>query len=362
MIQLFMSIFIGAIIGALTNELAIRMLFRPYQPWKIGNWQVPFTPGVIPKRREEIAEKLGNMVEKYLFTAKGLKEFIEKTNMKEKLYQKLLEKLKGYREQNMRIGDVFAAFFHHDLASLSKYMPIYIKKSEWKKKSIEELFSQDILERVEEQIDNLAVTFIGEMKDYLHSEQGARWLESIIFELLEGRKMLGFLAGIFFDGTQLLQKLQAYLDQLLDQPNAYQIFVTFLRKEWNQLKTKPMETWINPIEPYLEEQIGNWIKQSVAKIEEIPIGQAVDFLLENNFLERFYEQIFGFIQERLEHWFSYLSIAKVVREEVNRFSLKELEKMIVEVSGKELKMITFFGGILGGLIGLFQGLLFLFYS
>ncbi len=84
MIQLILSIVIGAIIGAVTNEFAIRMLFRPYRPWKIGKWQVPFTPGLIPKRREELAVQLGQMVENYLFTAKGLKEFIENADLEEK--------------------------------------------------------------------------------------------------------------------------------------------------------------------------------------------------------------------------------------------------------------------------------------
>ena len=47
--------FIGALIGGITNHLAIKMLFRPHEAKYIGSWRVPFTPGLIPKRRDELA-------------------------------------------------------------------------------------------------------------------------------------------------------------------------------------------------------------------------------------------------------------------------------------------------------------------
>ena len=46
---------IGAVIGGVTNDIAIRMLFRPYRPWYLGRWRVPLTPGLIPKERAQIA-------------------------------------------------------------------------------------------------------------------------------------------------------------------------------------------------------------------------------------------------------------------------------------------------------------------
>ncbi|WP_157057939.1 DUF445 domain-containing protein, partial [Calditerricola satsumensis] len=63
----------GAFIGGATNYLAIRMLFRPYAPWRIGRWTLPFTPGLIPKRRGELARQLGDLVARHLVTAQGLR-------------------------------------------------------------------------------------------------------------------------------------------------------------------------------------------------------------------------------------------------------------------------------------------------
>ncbi len=68
---LFMII-IGALIGGMTNVVAIKMLFRPYDEKKICRWKVPLTPGLIPKRHKEIASQLGKMVATHLLTAEGL--------------------------------------------------------------------------------------------------------------------------------------------------------------------------------------------------------------------------------------------------------------------------------------------------
>ena len=68
------SIGIGAVIGGLTNFIAITMLFRPYKPLYLGSWKLPFTPGVIPKRQEEIANQLGELVEKELIPVDRISE------------------------------------------------------------------------------------------------------------------------------------------------------------------------------------------------------------------------------------------------------------------------------------------------
>ncbi|WP_448506980.1 DUF445 domain-containing protein [Immundisolibacter sp.] len=46
---------VGAVIGGVTNDIAIRMLFRPYAAWRVGGLRVPLTPGLIPRERAQIA-------------------------------------------------------------------------------------------------------------------------------------------------------------------------------------------------------------------------------------------------------------------------------------------------------------------
>ncbi|WP_054635585.1 DUF445 domain-containing protein [Thalassobacillus sp. C254] len=80
-----LMIIIGALIGGMTNSLAIKMLFRPYSPKYIGKWRVPFTPGLIPKRRKELAEQLGHLVVTHLLTPEGIQGKINDPFFKEEM-------------------------------------------------------------------------------------------------------------------------------------------------------------------------------------------------------------------------------------------------------------------------------------
>ena len=55
--------FIGAGIGWITNVVAIRMLFRPKEPIKVGGITLQ---GVLPKRQKELAKAIALAVEKEL--------------------------------------------------------------------------------------------------------------------------------------------------------------------------------------------------------------------------------------------------------------------------------------------------------
>ena len=82
--QILLMAAIGAVIGGFTNHIAIKMLFRPLEPKYIGSWRLPFTPGIIPRRRGDIATQLGNTVVTYLLTPEMFRNkfFNEPTRLK----------------------------------------------------------------------------------------------------------------------------------------------------------------------------------------------------------------------------------------------------------------------------------------
>ena len=59
---------LGAIIGYVTNSVAIAMIFRPYEEKRFLGMRIPFTPGIIPKQRKELAVSIGKMVSRELLT------------------------------------------------------------------------------------------------------------------------------------------------------------------------------------------------------------------------------------------------------------------------------------------------------
>ena len=60
---------IAALIGWLTNYLAVKMLFHPKLPIKIFGISIQ---GVFPKRQKQLAEKLGTLVAEELFSVKDV--------------------------------------------------------------------------------------------------------------------------------------------------------------------------------------------------------------------------------------------------------------------------------------------------
>lgn len=89
---------IGAIIGYVTNYIAVRMLFRPYKQKRIGKLKIPFTPGIIPKRQPQIAKAVGKAVGEKLFTEEDIKksfsvmEFNVKSLLKDYTFLDVLSK------------------------------------------------------------------------------------------------------------------------------------------------------------------------------------------------------------------------------------------------------------------------------
>ncbi len=84
---------IGACIGYVTNYIAVKMLFRPLKPVKIGKFTLPFTPGIIPKEKNRLAKGIGEIVGKRLVTKEGLEKMLLSDRVKSTLRQAIEEKL-----------------------------------------------------------------------------------------------------------------------------------------------------------------------------------------------------------------------------------------------------------------------------
>lgn len=84
---------VGAIIGYVTNTIAVKMIFRPLNPIKIPltNFEVQ---GLIPKRRKDIARTIGEVVDKELISMETIFSKFFENNGKDDLVSKVKNKLK----------------------------------------------------------------------------------------------------------------------------------------------------------------------------------------------------------------------------------------------------------------------------
>jgi len=106
---------LGAFIGWITNLIAIKMLFRPLQPWRLFGLRLPMTPGVIPAKRHELAVNIGRMVGSQLLTGADISRALSEETFKQEL-SVMIKK---------RVGDIL----NRDLGPLPTVIPQRFRSS-----------------------------------------------------------------------------------------------------------------------------------------------------------------------------------------------------------------------------------------
>ena len=114
---------VGAFIGYLTNKIAIRMLFRPLRPWRLFGLRLPMTPGVIPAKRRQLAENIGEMVGRHLLTSKDIGAALSEEPFQDHLTALIDRKVKDALKKERGtlaevIPDRFKAYFQVGVKTL----------------------------------------------------------------------------------------------------------------------------------------------------------------------------------------------------------------------------------------------------
>lgn len=92
---------LGALIGYVTNYIAIRMLFRPLRPWRVFGLRLPLTPGIIPGKRGELARRMGEMVGTHLLTPEDVRQALNQPDVRRELKRAVNDKLGGFLDQEL---------------------------------------------------------------------------------------------------------------------------------------------------------------------------------------------------------------------------------------------------------------------
>ncbi len=102
----------------------------------------------------------------------------------------------------------------------------------------------------------------------------------------------------------------------------------------------------------IEEKIPSIIPGAIRNAIVSKIGSVFDKEIEGMFD--------SMMEDNIHKAVSRINIREIVEEKLNSLDLMELESLILEIMGRELKYIEVLGGVLGLLIGIMQGLLLLF--
>lgn len=314
---------LGGVIGYITNDIAIRMLFRPHTAKYVFGIHIPFTPGIIPKEKGRIAEAVGGVISENLMN----KEVLEKYLLSEDMIEKVRSAVEEFIATQQRNSETVVQFLGH-----------YLSKEEI------DTIAQNINRSITKQTyEKLADSSVGEKVAYIaidHVAQkltidGAQELLSGIGGALGG--IGGMAAGLF--GGNIVTKFLGMLREPAEHFLANNIN-TMLRNNGEEI-----------VSNMIGGEVDNLLNKPVCKLlegHEEQLNQAV------NTVESLYRNV---ITDHLPKILDSIDISKIVRERINEMDVDETEKLIFQVMDKELKAIVWLGALLGCMMG-FTNLLF----
>ena len=96
-INLITTPLVAGVVGYITNKIAIKMLFRPYEPkWYTLGWQ-----GIVPKTRPKLAVKISEIVGQKLLAHDDFLYALENNDIKAKIHNIIVEKLKSLNSKDI---------------------------------------------------------------------------------------------------------------------------------------------------------------------------------------------------------------------------------------------------------------------
>ncbi|MCU5470368.1 DUF445 domain-containing protein [Bacillus paranthracis] len=364
---------LGAIIGGFTNHLAIKMLFRPHRPMYIGKFQVPFTPGLIPKRRDELAVQLGRMVVEHLLTPEGIGKKLTNEEFQKGLIhwaQVEVDKVMT-NEQSLRHMLEKWDVAHVEKEATEKIEQVITEKiqaflEEYYTYTWEQALPHSVHEKIENAIPNVSAFILDRGISFFESEEGKARLSKMIDDFFASRGALLNLVGMFLGNVSVVDRVQPEVIKFLGQDGTKQLLTDVLQKEWEKLKgrdVKELETFVEKemiVSSILsavkvEETVSKFLNQSVQQVCE-PVRETIIEKIVPGVVTKGLE--WG--AENVESILHNLHLAEIVQQEVSTFSTERLEDLVLSITKNELKMITYLGALLGGMIGIVQGLLLLF--
>jgi len=370
LLTILLMAIIGALIGGVTNFLAIKMLFRPYNPIYIWGKRVPFTPGLIPKRRSELANQMGKTVVEHLLTAESIQQKIMTPQFRNEIIVWAKQQLQQLKQSDLTVEK----FLENIGVTNSKQrierkveQLVQEKVNDWieshKEDQLKDLFPVQLNELVEEKFPVVADVILQKGNDFLSSSEGKMRLEKLVEEFFKDKGMLWNMLQMFMKNERLADIIQPKIQQFLSSDGAKDLLVELFRKEWHTLKEHQVEyvyeQWgakriVMPVQSGLVNML------QLEKYYQLPIAELVtqnEAIIVDQVLPKIVGTIFDRIFIRVESIMEKLNIQDLVREQVDTFSLERIEEMVIGISKREFGMITYLGAVLGGLIGVVQGII-----
>lgn len=393
---------VGGIIGYFTNDVAIKMLFRPYRALYLGKQRIPFTPGLIPRNQERLARRISDTIMGSLLTPDELQKLARRLLQTERVQSALLwllklalEQLESDKEQKTAkiVANILRDLFGQSLPRLLK---VLARREDFLEEQLNQIFDQVILEfqlsndqsgkladwvtqavAPPDRIRQVLIDFLTDRniqvidEGFREKTSGTYWVVANLFGV---RNSLVRLRAFCLDEREACNKVLAEL--------VFSLGVKTRLREWLQnlsLQDLPVstvrqlrKTMRESVRQYLQDR-GADVLQGLSKsvdwenvasvvLARLQTSEAVTGSLEvisqelALILERYLERD---LETIVAQAIPILNIDQVIVDRVGATSPADLENAINGIVKSELQAIVNLGGILGFVIGLLQSAILL---
>lgn len=392
----------GAIIGYFTNDIAIKMLFRPYRAIYIGQRRLPFTPGLIPRNQERLAKRVSDTIMGSLLTPEELqklaKRLLQTDRVQGAITWLLNLSLKQIKEDKQQKTARILAEILKDLfgESLPRLLKVLARREDFLESQINQIFDQIVLEFKLTDIqarqlsdwlldkvippDFLRQALIDFLTDrniqvidegFREKTSGTYWVVANIFGIRNALMRLRIfcidekeMANTRLKELILSLEVRGKLRQWLQSLSLQNLPVSTVK----QLRKTTRET----VRSYLQESGGkliqdfgksiDWDNLAIVIVKRLQSSAAVITSLESIseelalILEKYLEED---LEKIVTQAIPILSIDQVIIERINATTPEQLEIATQGIVKSELQAIVNLGGVLGFIVGILQTLILL---
>lgn len=366
---------VGGIVGAATNYMAIKMLFRPYKPIYFMKWRLPLTPGLIPKRRDMLAVQLGKTVTEYLLTPATIRKKFLSAEVRGNVLQFAQQKVEQeifFNDKTLKDWLELAGFGHLPATVEGKVDVIIYSQFENMKnvlsaKKIHELLPEDLEPVLDRKIPEAVEQILQKGEDYFLSPEGYMTIRNMLDDFLSSKGSIGGMIQMFVgDSSSLVEKVQRELVKFLQAPGTSALLNRIFIAEWEKIKERPAMDFMKDVNfDSIAADIQEYAKRELALDERLD-KRIQDYWPQGNdwakheLLPKLLDKVFIEAENKIEDVLQRLNLAEVVREQVDSFPTAKLEELVLGIISKELRLITWLGGIIGGLVGIVQAFIVFF--
>lgn len=287
---------LGGIIGAFTNYIAIKMMFRPYSEKRLFGFVVPFTPGIIPKRQNDLAKAIGRVVSDNLVDADGISKMLLSDETIGKLESKIDEMIHSLQtnENSLRV------FFSNYAGE----------------------------ERVENLIKRVNDNLVSKIDGIVSDEKIGLTIAASAMSALDERIGDGFMGMI---------TKNALADTIKDKitPKLANLINDVMRGDGRKMILSIVD---DEIDRFANGSVASWAAgMSDEKIES----------LKRDVVKLYSEKV----NVELPRLLRTIDISKIVEDKIQSMDMPTVERLVLDVANNELYMLVWLGGLLGAIIG-----------